>query len=229
MATKRPCFASPRSSKPRVRGSIGSPRSHREVKAPRWNPDLAGTYDRVAEPYGEQFFDELARKPFDRELLDRFAARLSGRGLVCDVGCGPGHVGRYLTERGVDVFGLDLSSEMVALARRRNPSMRFEQGDLRALGLPDASLAGIVAFYSLIHLERAEIASALTELARVLVPGGLILIAFHGGDGSVHADDWFGRGVSIDATLYPTGRDGGRDGARWLSRRDDRDARPVRL
>src|SRR5207253_2176096 len=106
----------------------GSPRSHREVKAPRWNPDLAGTYDRVAEPYGEQFFDELARKPFDRELLDRFAARLSGRGLVCDVGCGPGHVGRYLTERGVDVFGLDLSSEMVALARRRNPSMRFEQG-----------------------------------------------------------------------------------------------------
>jgi len=121
---------------------------------------------------------------------------------VCDVGCGPGHVGRYLTERGVDVFGLDLSSEMVALARRRNPSMRFEQGDLRALGLPDASLAGIVAFYSLIHLERAEIASALTELARVLVPGGLILIAFHGGDGAVHADDWFGRGVSIDATLY---------------------------
>jgi SAM-dependent methyltransferase len=172
------------------------------VKAPRWNPDLAGTYDRVAEPYGEQFFDELARKPFDRELLDRFAARLSARGLVCDVGCGPGHVGRYLTERGVDVFGLDLSSEMVALARRRNPSMRFEQGDLRALGLPDASLAGIVAFYSLIHLERAEIASALTELARVLVPGGLILIAFHGGDGAVHADDWFGQGVSIDATLY---------------------------
>ena len=172
------------------------------MKAPRWNPDLAGTYDRVAEPYGEQFFDELARKPFDRELLDRFAARLSGRGLVCDVGCGPGHVGRYLTERGVDVFGLDLSSEMVALARRRNPSMRFEQGDLRALALPNASLAGIVAFYSLIHLERAEIASALTELARVLVPGGLILIAFHGGDGAVHADDWFGRGVSIDATLY---------------------------
>src|SRR5439155_313770 len=114
MATKRPCFASPRSSKPRVRGSRGSRRSPPEVEAPRWNPDLAGTYDRVAAPYGEQFFDELARKPFDRELLDRFAARLSGRGLVCDVGCGPGHVGRYLAERGVDVFGLDLSTDMAA-------------------------------------------------------------------------------------------------------------------
>ena len=172
------------------------------MEAPRWNPDLAGTYDRVAEPYGEQFFGELARKPFDRELLDRFAARLSGQGLVCDVGCGPGHVGRYLAERGVHVLGLDLSPGMVALARRLNPAMRFEQGDLRALDLPDASLAGIVAFYSLIHLERAEIASALTELARVLAPGGSILVALHGGDGHAHADDWFGRGVSIDATLY---------------------------
>jgi SAM-dependent methyltransferase len=167
-----------------------------------WNPDLAGTYDRVAEPYGAQFFDELARKPFDRDLLDRFAARLSGRGRVCDVGCGPGHVGRYLAERGVDVFGLDLSPAMVALARRLNPAMRFEQGDLRALVLPDASLAGIVAFYSLIHLERSEVVAALIELARVLIPGSLILIAVHGGEGEVHADDWFGRGVSINATLY---------------------------
>jgi SAM-dependent methyltransferase len=172
------------------------------LNAPRWNPDLAGVYDRVAEPYAAQFFDELARKPFDREVLDRFAARLRGRGRVCDVGCGPGHVGRYLADRGVDVYGLDLSASMVALARRLNPTMRFEQGDLRALSLPDAALDGIVAFYSLIHLRRADVAGALTELARVLRRGGLILLAFHGGEGEVHADDWFGRGVSIDATLH---------------------------
>jgi SAM-dependent methyltransferase len=173
-----------------------------DVETPRWNPDLADTYDRVAEPYGAQFFDELARKPFDRDLLDRFAARLRGRGGVCDVGCGPGHVGRYLAERGVDIFGLDLSAGMVALARRLNPAMRFERGDLRALALPDTSLAGIVAFYSLIHLERTEIVGALTELARVLVRRAPILLAFHGGEGQVHADDWFGRGVAVDATLY---------------------------
>jgi len=172
------------------------------VEPPRWNPDLAGTYDRVARPYGEQFFHELDRKPFDRELLDRFAARVRGRGRVCDVGCGPGHVGRYLVERGVDAFGLDLSSGMVALARDLNPAMRFAQGDMRALPLCDASLAGIVAFYSLIHLERGSAGGVLTELTRVLMPGGLLLLAFHGGEGEVHADDWFGRGVSIDATLY---------------------------
>jgi SAM-dependent methyltransferase len=172
------------------------------VATPGWNPDLAGTYDRVAEPYGAQFFDELARKPFDRALLDRFAERLVGRGLVCDVGCGPGHVGRYLAGRGVDVFGLDLSPAMVALARRLNPTMRIEQGDLRSLAFADGALAGIVAFYSLIHLERSEVVNALIELARILTPGGRLLVAFHGGDGEVRAENWFGRGVSVDATLY---------------------------
>jgi SAM-dependent methyltransferase len=172
------------------------------VEPRRWNPDLAGTYDRVARPYGEQFFHELDLKPFDRELLDRFAARMRGRGRVCDVGCGPGHVGRYLVERGVDAFGLDLSSGMVALARDLNPAMKFLLGDMRALPLSDTSLAGIVAFYSPIHLERGAVVGALTEFTRVLMPGGLLLLAFHGGEGEVHADDWFGRGVSIDATLY---------------------------
>ena len=168
----------------------------------RWNPDLAATYDRVAQAYADQFFTELDRKPFDRELLDRFAAILKDRGRVCDVGCGPGHVGRYLAGRSVDVFGLDLSPGMVALARDLNPAMRFEQGDVLALDLPDGALAGIVAFYSLIHLERAAVTRALAEMARVLIPGGLLLLAFHGGEGEVHAEDWFGCGVSIDATLF---------------------------
>jgi trans-aconitate methyltransferase len=111
-------------------------------------------YDRVAGAYAERYFTELERKPFDRELLDRFAADLCGRGPVCDLGCGPGHVGRYLAERGVEVFGVDLSPGMVALARQLNPGLRFERGDMLALALSDASLAGLVAFYSLIHLER---------------------------------------------------------------------------
>ena len=88
---------------------------------------LAAKYDRVAEKYAAAFFDELERKPFDRSLLDRFAAAVAGRGRVCDVGCGPGHVGRYLAARGVEVFGLDLSPRMVELARRLNPGIPFDE------------------------------------------------------------------------------------------------------
>jgi len=167
-----------------------------------WNPDLARTYDRVARAYAEQYFTELERKPFDRQMLDRFAAGVRGRGRVMDLGCGPGHIGRYLAERGLDVFGVDLSPGMVALARELNPGLRIEHGDMRALALPDASLAGVVAFYSLIHLERASAPRALAEIARVLAPGGAVLLAFHEGEGEAHADDWFGQGVSVDATLF---------------------------
>src|SRR2546428_9474512 len=85
--------------------------------------------------------------------------------------------------------------------------MTFAQGDMRTLPLSDASLAGIVAFYSLIHLERGAAVGVLTELTRVLMPGGLLLLAFHGGEGKAHADNRFGRGASIDAPPFqPTGK-----------------------
>jgi SAM-dependent methyltransferase len=172
------------------------------VSAHSGQAGLAAKYDRIAEKYAAAFFDELDKKPFDRALLDRFAAAVAGRGRVCDVGCGPGHVGRYLAARGVDVFGLDLSPRMVELARRLNPGLGFEQGDVLALALSDASLAGIAAFYSLIHLARDTVARALGELTRVLAPGGRLLIAFHGGSGEVHAEEWFGEKISMRATLF---------------------------
>jgi predicted TPR repeat methyltransferase len=62
-------------------------------------------YDRLAEEYARRLFDELQHKPFDCELLNRFATEVRGRGDVCDMGCGPGHVARYLRDAGVIVFG----------------------------------------------------------------------------------------------------------------------------
>lgn len=55
------------------------------------------SYDQLAEAYTNHLFHELQNKPFDRNLLDRFAAEVSGQ--VCDMGCGPGHVARYLLLR----------------------------------------------------------------------------------------------------------------------------------
>src|SRR6266850_631643 len=97
------------------------------------NSELRSGYDRVAEHYATEYFDELKRKPFDCELLDTFAESVRDDGPVCELGCGPGQVARYLKDRGVDVCGLDLSSEMVRVARDLNPDISFEQGDLCAL------------------------------------------------------------------------------------------------
>jgi SAM-dependent methyltransferase len=167
-----------------------------------WNRLLVESYDRVAEQYTEQFFNELDRKPFDRDLLDRYADTVRGHGKVCDLGCGPGHVARYLRARGVEVVGVDISPRMVEVARQFNPGIPFDQGDMRALDVPDSSLAGVVAFYSIIHLARSVVPRALDEMMRVLRPGGVALISVHGGEGELHADEFLGQTVSIDASLF---------------------------
>jgi SAM-dependent methyltransferase len=155
-------------------------------------PQRPRGYDPVAEEYAEKYFNELDHKPFDRELLDRFAARVRSLGPVCDLGCGPGQIARYLHGRGVDAFGGDLSPEMIAVARRLNPGLRFEQGDmrvLRALPAGGGAWGGIAAFYSIIHIPRQGVVVALRELWRVLRPGGSLLLAFHIGDEVVHLDE----------------------------------------
>src|SRR5581483_9633532 len=119
-------------------------------------------------------FGELADKPLDRALLDRFAERVRGAGLACDLGCGPGQVARYLHERGAAVIGIDLAPGMVAEARRLNPGITFEVGSMLALDVPDGAWAGIAAFYSIIHIPREDRPRALRELRRVLQPGGVL-------------------------------------------------------
>jgi SAM-dependent methyltransferase len=159
-------------------------------------------YDRVAEEYVRRIYDELRHKPLDRALLDRFAASVRDMGTVCDIGCGPGHVGRYLHDQGLEVIGIDLSPAMIEQARTLNPGMMFRQGDMTALDVPDGAWAGIVAFYSIIHIPRPEMTAALRELRRVVRPGGRLLLAFHVGRETVHRDELWGHEVSIDFHFF---------------------------
>jgi ubiquinone/menaquinone biosynthesis C-methylase UbiE len=165
-------------------------------------PDrLRASYDVVAEAYALRFFDELTRKPFDRKLLEDFGAALPGK-VVLDIGCGPGHVGRFLSDRGFDVTGVDLSPAMIAIAERMNPRMRFEPADMRSLPEGDATCSGIVAFYSVIHIARGDVPAVLREMRRVLQAKGKLLIAFHGGTGSVANDEFLGHRAPFEATLF---------------------------
>lgn len=167
-----------------------------------WNSLLVESYNRVAERYAEHFFHELDRKPFDRDLLDRYAGTVRGRGRVCDLGCGVGHIARYLHGQGVEIFGLDISPRMIETATRWNPGILFQQGDLLRPSLSESSLAGIVAFFSLIHVSRSALQRVLTEWRQTLIPGGQLLLAVHSGDGELHADEFLGHQVSLNATLF---------------------------
>jgi ubiquinone/menaquinone biosynthesis C-methylase UbiE len=163
---------------------------------------LEASYNSVAEQYAVEFFRELERKPFDCEVLDAFAVSVRGKGEVCEIGCGPGQISRYLQDRGATMRGVDLSRKMVKCARRLSPDISFEQGDMLALDLPDGSLAAIVSFYAIIHIKRDKVTRALQEMNRVLQPGGLLLLSFHAGAGELHRDEWYDKPVSIDVTLF---------------------------
>lgn len=164
--------------------------------------DHQSSYDRIAQDYATHIYDELNCKPLDRMLLDDFASRLNGSGPVCDLGCGPGHVARYLHDRGLDVFGLDLSPGMLDQARKLNPGIQFRQGNMLSLDAPNSSWAAVVAFYSIVHIPKSDIPQAFREISRALEPGGLLFLAFHIGDEVLHEEELWGHRVSLDLVLF---------------------------
>jgi SAM-dependent methyltransferase len=169
------------------------------------------SYDAVAEAYTERFVDELAVKPLDRALLTAFVEEIRNRAdptgaTVADVGCGPGHVARFVHRLGVDACGVDLSARMCEIARRLNPGLIFYEASMLELPVADAAWAGVIAFYAICHIAARDLAGVFAEFRRALNPDGLLLVSFHGGDGVRHADELLGVNVDLDFHLHPAAR-----------------------
>lgn len=150
-----------------------------DIQTPDPNRDVGSAYARRADEYTELLGSMDAMHPSDRQLVDTWAAGVSGPAI--DAGCGPGHWTDHLHRGGMDVRGIDLVPEFIDHARAAHPSTRFDVGSIDALPDPTGTVGGILAWYSLIHHEPAEIATPLAEFARVLRPGGDLLIGFFEG------------------------------------------------
>ncbi|WP_058041738.1 class I SAM-dependent DNA methyltransferase [Streptomyces roseifaciens] len=157
-------------------------------------------YDAIATDYADRYRDLLDAQPLDRAMLGAFAELVqgAGEGMVADIGCGEGRVTAYLNALGLPVYGIDLSPQMIALARRTHPELRFEVGSMPALDIPDGALAGAVAYYSIVHTPQELLPEVFAELHRVLAPGAPLLLAFQVGDEPLHIDRPFGHEVSLD-------------------------------
>lgn len=139
----------------------------------------AKAYGAIADLYFDLAKGDIATVPLDRAVIDAFAefVRPAG-GLVGDLGCGPGYMSAMLAGMGLDVLGVDLTPEMIDIARANYPGPRFEVGSMDALDLADGALAGIVSWYSVIHAPPQELPKYFAEFRRVLAAGGHLLIAF---------------------------------------------------
>jgi ubiquinone/menaquinone biosynthesis C-methylase UbiE len=134
--------------------------------------NIRENYNRVADEYARRLYTEHAGKPFDRQILERLANAVPPGGRICDMGCGPGQIARCLRDAGAEVFGLDLSPQMVGQARRLNPDIPFREGNMLALDLDDSTVAGIAAFYAVVNLPPETLPQAFREMLRVLEPDG---------------------------------------------------------
>ena len=156
-----------------------------------WLNDTRNSYDSIAASYAEETRDLLDRKLHVRAGVVLFAelVRATGGGPVADIGCGPGHTTALLRELGADAFGIDLSPAMIETARREHPGARFEIGSMTNLDLADGSLAGMLAWWSLIHIPDDAVPGVLGQFHRVLRPGGVLAVGFHVGGKSTGSDN----------------------------------------
>ncbi|MFI5933676.1 class I SAM-dependent methyltransferase [Actinoplanes sp. NPDC051494] len=159
--------------------------------------ELRAAHDALAEFYAANLTDTLAEFPVDRAVLGLFAEFVLAAGLgtdVLDVGCGTGRLEPFLASRGLTPRGVDLSPGMIEVARRDRPDFTFEVADVRELPFADASLAGVVGWYSLMYLAPGDRAVAFAELARVVRPGGFLATAFKAGDSTLRRG---GKGANL--------------------------------
>ncbi|MGW5101139.1 class I SAM-dependent DNA methyltransferase [Streptomyces sp. NPDC004100] len=159
------------------------------------------SYDAIAKDYSSAYPSSLTY-PLDQALVEAFVRLVVANGPepVADLGSGPGFVTARLHELGVPAFGVDVSPAMVELARAAHPRLRFHVGSMTSLDLPDATLGGILALYSTIHVPDAHLPAVFAGFRRTLVPGGHVLLAFQARTDTehLHLDERFGYDIDLD-------------------------------
>lgn len=165
--------------------------------------NIIDCYDKTAIKYAEKFINEIEHKHLDKILLKAFIAENIDKGRLIDLGCGPGQTTKYLFDNGFsDTIGIDISGEMIRVARQAHQDLNFEQADILNLKYKDDSFGSAIAFYSIVHFDYDQVGTAFKEIRRVLVDNGEFLFAFHIGDNIVHLDNFLDHQVEIDFHFF---------------------------
>jgi len=155
--------------------------------------EVMDCYNLAAQEYAEKFLHELDGKPFDRNILDRFANMLPDGSLIYDFGCGSGQTTKYLSDkRKHKILGLDFSKDSISLARQTFREIDFSVDDMLHSKMTSNSAEGIIAFYAIVHFTYIQVEQAFKEWIRLLKPNSFCLFSFHVGEGTIEIVDFLG-------------------------------------
>jgi ubiquinone/menaquinone biosynthesis C-methylase UbiE len=167
------------------------------------NQKTKQAYNKAAEKYQQLFFDELDKKEFDKNYLDKFSKHFDSNSIICDAGCGPcGHIAKYLTDKGVNVIGIDISEKCIEIAQKNFPTIRFEVGDFCKLNFRDNYFDGIISYYSVIDTPKIYLNKVMREFNRVLKIGGYLLLVVKEGATEGFQSDLLGIETEIYFSLF---------------------------
>lgn len=138
-------------------------------------------YDGVADEYAELFSDHISEDATERWVVDLFGrlCRDDGNETIADLGCGPGRIAAHLAGAGNRVMGVDVSAEMIRIARGRAPQLEFRVGTMASfLAGRQGSVGNALFWYSTIHAAPGELAALLAATFAAVRPGGYVLLGF---------------------------------------------------
>jgi ubiquinone/menaquinone biosynthesis C-methylase UbiE len=160
--------------------------------------NVGNIYDKIADAYSKLFFTTNRLE----KTVNEFLTMLPENAKILDVGCGPGGDAQYFIEKGFKVVGIDVSKEMLRIAKRRVQKARFEVMDMRNLSFESQRFDGIFAAYSLIHIPKNNAEGVLREFHRVLKPSGLLFLSVYEGNGERFVDEPLLKGERIFTSFF---------------------------
>ncbi len=155
-------------------------------------------YDKIAEEYAKSFKES----PEETEIIKQFIKLLPKNAKVLDVGCGNSDYYELLKKNKVDYTGIDLSEEMIKIAKQTYPKGNLILMDMKKINFQQNSFDAIFCFYSLIHIAKEEVDSILKKFSEILKENGKLLLALQEGEGEVFEDEPFLPGYKMFINLF---------------------------
>lgn len=140
------------------------------------------TYDKMANDYKRRYRksnDQNVMKPY----LDKFLSMLQTSKKVLDIGSGAGFDAKYLSDNGCDVIGIDLSVELLKIAKDIAPMANFRKMDMREMNFPLDCFDGVWALDSFLHIPKTQMSEVLFDTHKILKRNGIMFTAFKQGTG----------------------------------------------